>query len=517
VVNVARTVAPSPPFRAPERVSTRLVGWTLGDTIALTVITLVAGGLRVFRVTTPSRLIFDEGYYAIQACEYVFGNGPPCHAEAGLPMTGVHPPLGTWLIAGGIKIFGFRSGGWRVASLAAGTLTVVLVFLLARRLLRSTLAATIASGALAFDALHFIHSRVAMLDVFVTFFVVAAVLAAVYDGDRPALLPRRDGRGTALGQRIRERRWRFAAGAGLGAAVACKWSGFPFFFLVVGLIVAAEWRRRPLGRRSLLPVIQQEGPSLALAFGLIPVIVYVGSYIGRIDGAILALPWSRGSWAWAFLAHQRDMLAFHLGLDLPHHYASPAWSWPLMKRPPIYWLEVNGGKYQEIIAIGNPMIWWGGLASLGYVAYRWVRRHREDGEAIVLLAVAAGWLPWLILAPARPTVYSFYLLVCVPFLCLALGYVARAFSATALGRAGIATFAAASIGMFAFFYPILAAVPINEDAWRVRILFEDCELEGLRLTQMELPAGVVSPTDTPGPYPEAQLRRGPPPPGWCWI
>src|SRR4029453_11637057 len=132
----------------------------------------------------PARVFFDGGYYAIQACEYIFGNGPPCHAEAGLPLTGVHPPLGTWLIAGGIKIFGFRSGGWRVASLAAGTLTVVLVFLLARRVLRSTLAATVASGALAFDALHFIHSRIAMLDVFVTFFFAAGGPAPVLHGGR---------------------------------------------------------------------------------------------------------------------------------------------------------------------------------------------------------------------------------------------------------------------------------------------------------------------------------------------
>ena len=48
-----------------------MVRWTLADTIGLTLVTLVAGGLRVFRATTPSRLVFDEGYYAIEACEYV--------------------------------------------------------------------------------------------------------------------------------------------------------------------------------------------------------------------------------------------------------------------------------------------------------------------------------------------------------------------------------------------------------------------------------------------------------------
>jgi dolichyl-phosphate-mannose-protein mannosyltransferase len=514
---VGRTATAARPVPAPERVSTRVARWTLADTIGLTAVTLVAAGLRLFRATTPSRLFFDEAYYAIEACEQVFGYGPPCHAQDVLPVAGVHPPLGTWLIAGGIRIFGFRSGGWRVASLAAGTLTVVLVFLLARRLLNSTLAATVASGALAFDFLHFIHSRVAMLDVFVAFFAVAGFLAAVYDRDRPAEVPRREGRWTIV-DRLRERRWRLLAGAAVGAAVACKWSGLPYLFAVPAIILASELGRKTLGvRRGFRSVLRAEGPSLALAFLLIPAVVYVGSYVGRIDGPILALPWSRGGWVWGFLAHQRDMATFHLGLDLPHQYASAPWSWLLMKRPPIYWIQVNGGRYEEILAIGNPLIWWGGLAALVYVGYRWVRRHRDGGEAIVLFGFAAGWLPWLGIGPTRSTVYSFYLLVCVPFLCLGLGYVARLFAATGFGRACVAGLGVASIALFAFFYPVLAAVPVSEDAWRARILFEDCDLEGLRLADIAISPGVDAPVDAPGPYPEAQLRLGPPPQGWCWI
>jgi dolichyl-phosphate-mannose--protein O-mannosyl transferase len=212
------------------------------------------------------------------------------------------------------------------------------------------------------------------------------------------------------------------------------------------------------------------------------------------------------------------MLAFHFGLDFAHPYASAPWSWPLMKRPAIYWLEVNGGRYEEIIAIGNPLVWWGGLVALGYVAYRWLRRHRDRGEALILLGFAAGWLPWLLIGPTRSTVFSFYLLVCVPFLCLGLGYVACGMSRTAVGRAGVAAFAAATIALFAFFYPVLAAVPLSESGWRARIVFEDCDLEGVRLSDLDLsfPPGVEAPVDTPGPYPEAQFRPIAPP-GWCWI
>ncbi len=500
------------------RTSEHLPRWTTADTICLTVVTLVAGGLRLFRATTPSRLVFDEGYYAIEACEQVFGNGPPCHGKVVEPVPGVHPPLGTWLIATGIRLFGFRSGGWRVAALAAGTLTVVLVFLLARRLIRSTLAATVASGALALDALHFVHSRVAMLEVFVTFFAVAAVFAAVLDGDRSIVVTHAGGRWGGITSRLREHRWRLASGTALGAAVACKWSGLPFAAVAIGIVIAAELRRRSVDARGgLRRVLREEGPSLVVAFALVPAVIYVGSYIGRIDGAILAWPWSRESWMWAFLGHQRDMLAFHLGLDLPHVYASPPWSWPLMTRPPIYWLEIADGRYREIIAIGNPLVWLAGLGSLVVVAIRWLQHHRERGEAVILLGFAAAWVPWLLLGPTRATVFSFYLVLGVPFLCVGIGYAAARLAAKTFGRAAIAGFAAATIALFTFFYPVVAAVPISEEAWRDRILFEDCDLQGVRLSEIDLPAGVTSPVDTPGPYPEAQLRGGPAPSGWCWI
>lgn len=515
---MARAVVVERGVAARARSAGRSVRWTVVDTIGLTAVTLMAGGLRLFRATTPSRLVFDEGYYAIEACEQIFGNGPPCHREVVEPISGVHPPLGTWLIGAGIRIFGFRSGGWRVASLAAGTLTVVLVFLLARRLIRSTLAATVASGALALDALHFIHSRVAMLEIFVTLFAVAAILAAVLDGDRPIRITRAEGRWHALTSRLRERRWRLAAGAAIGAAVACKWSGIPFAGLTIGIVLASELRRRSVDARGGLgAMLREEGPSLLVAFALVPALIYVGSYIGRIEGAILAWPWSRESWMWAFLAQQRDMLAFHLGLDLPHVYASPPWSWPLMKRPPIYWLEVLDGRYREIIAIGNPLVWLGGLASLVVVAIRWLRRHRDRGEAVIVLGFAAAWLPWLLIGPTRETVFSFYLVLGVPFLCIGIGYMAARLAASIAGRVAIGGFAAASIACFAFFYPVVAAVPISEDAWRDRILFADCDLHGVHLAAIDLPEGVTSPVDSPGPYPEAQLRGGPAPAGWCWI
>ena len=155
--------------------------WSRADTIALTAITLIGGIIRLWHVAQPHQIIFDETYYAKDACWYV--NSSPSLCEIDGEANQLHPPLGKWLIALGIRIFGYDSLGWRIASVVAGTITIALLYLLARKLLKSTLAASLAAGLLAVDWLHFVQSRVAMLDIFIPMFAVAAFLFLVYDRD----------------------------------------------------------------------------------------------------------------------------------------------------------------------------------------------------------------------------------------------------------------------------------------------------------------------------------------------
>jgi len=510
-----RTVAP---ITSP---SIRRLPWTRWDTIAVTSVTAVAGLLRLVRATTPHSLVFDEHYYAISACEFVFGNGPPCHRPGLLSVAPVHPPLGEWLIAFGIRIFGFRSGGWRMASLVAGTLTVALLFLLARRLLRSTPAATIVSGLLAIDFLHFVHSRLAMLDIFVSFFVVAAFLFAIYDRDSDRAIGW-IGERPGWRQRVLARRWRVAAGVALGCAVASKWSGVPYLMVVPVLIFVWEAQQRAGSNRRehWFGTIRHEGPSLAACFLILPLIVYVLSYAGRLHGAIFALPWARGSWVREFLAAQRAMLDFHLSLNQMHIYASAPWSWPFLKRPVVYSFDPHGTQYATVMALGNPLVWWSALAAFGYLAVRWLRGHRGGGEALILAGFAAGWLPWFVFGPFRETMFLYYLLPSVPFMCLALGYVIARVIHRPVGRILVTSFVAASVGLFVFFYPVIAGIRESEHAWHERMLFTDCDLNGVTfsgvVSKLRLPPNVTPPTDVPGPYPEALLRTQRPD-GWCWI
>jgi dolichyl-phosphate-mannose-protein mannosyltransferase len=464
------------------------------DTLAVGAVTLMGGLVRVLSLTRPGGFVFDE-FYAADGCWYVHASESLCLTDQ--EITVVHPPLGKWLIGLGIRIFGFSPGGWRIASVIAGTLTVAALYFLARKLLASTLAALAASGFLALDFLHVVLSRTAMLDVFVTAFGVLAFLFLAYDRDPPLQEPRRLA-GWGLG-----RPWRLAAGLAAGAAAASKWSGWPLLAAILLLTILREIEVRRLEGRSrvVARMVREEGWSIIIGLIVLPLLVYVASYAGRLDGSLLAWPWSEGSWVRALVDRQAFMLDFHLGLDGEHPYASPAWSWLLLKRPVLFFfIETAEHGYQEILAFGNPLVWWSSLLALGYLVWPGTRHpSSRDARWVILAGFLAGIVPWLILTGARGQTFLYLILPAVPFMCLALGAVVARIGRSWVGRGAVAAFAAVMVALFLFYYPLLTAVPLSYPSWRDRILFTDCGEE-------EAEARL-----------KPQTRPGAPPAGWCWV
>lgn len=493
--------------------------WSRNDTFAMTVVVLVAGVVRLIGLAHPQELIFDETYYAKDACWYVNASESLCERAADAPE--VHPPLGKWLLGMGIKIFGFDSFGWRISAAVAGTLTVALLYLLARRLLRSTLAATIASGLLAFDLLHFVQSRTSMLDIFIPLFGVAGFYFLVLDRDRLI----RDGPSPGL----LDRPWRLAAGASLGAAVATKWSGG--LLLLAGLILTIVWElaarkhREPGGR--LRSFLRSETLSILVFLIVVPVLVYTLSYAGRIGGSWTTAPWKEGAVARNLWNHHDYMLDFHRNLSSTHSYQSPSWTWLLVKRPVSYWFcsdstsppcpePTEPGDYGEVFATGSPFVWWTSILALAFVAYRWIRGRKLDGpEGLILAGFLFSYVPWLVLD--RPAVFIFYLLPTIPFMCLALAYVTTRIGRSWEAKGAIGLFAIATLAVFFFYHPLLVGKPIPQPQWDSRIwVFDNCDKPvggPVMSTVMETIGGqattrvVETTSDT----------SGLPPVGWCWI
>ena len=164
--------------------------------VATGFVTAIAALVRLWGIGFPPAKQFDEIYYATEGAEMLrqgYENNPGY-------MFIVHPPLGKWLIAAGIAVFGDGPVGWRVPAAVAGTLCVLLLIRIVRRMTRSTLLGCVAGLLLAVDGLSIVQSRFALLDIFLAVFVLAGFGCLVVDRDRfrdrlarlsriPALVP----------------------------------------------------------------------------------------------------------------------------------------------------------------------------------------------------------------------------------------------------------------------------------------------------------------------------------------
>jgi dolichyl-phosphate-mannose--protein O-mannosyl transferase len=459
--------------------------------LVILAVTALAAGLRLYHLSSPKDYVFDEVYYAKDAC---YDAGYPfteCGLDAAAEQTfTVHPPLGRWIIAGGEWVFGNRPFGWRIASALFGTLSVLLVCLLAWQLFASVIWTGAAGLLLATENLNLVQSRVSMLDIFVTAFILAGFLFLVLDRK---WIERRTPEPPPAGSAVLDpmemppdrtpsplwRPWRLATGVAMGAAAATKWSGF--LALLAAILLSLVWER---GRRQRLRVarpwwesFRDESFGILVFLLLVPVAVYAASYARWwADHGLDLTAWWRV---------QTGMLSYSVHLRAQHPYASRAWSWFLLVRPVSYYYQcvahaANGActSSAEILALGNPLIFWGSFITIPVVAIAgWDRRDWVAG--FLLTAIVIQYVPWF--AVAR-TAFLFYMAPITPFMVLALVYVLRIVARMPLGKTGwtwwpaAAAVVALSVFLCFFFWPILTGETISQGAWNARIWF--CRMGG---------------------------------------
>ena len=381
----------------------------------LLLLLFLAGVLRFARLDTPDQLIFDELYYAKDACLYAGLGEGRCETPRATEQSWVHPPLGKWIIATGILLYGYSPMGYRAMAAVFGTLLVFLVYVLARKLFRDRWVAGAAAFLVATDFLLIVQSRVAMLDIFVAFFAVLGFVFLAFDRERMLLL-REHARAGASGKApAREPEWRALAGAAFGMGLAVKWSGI--WALLAGLALASAWSFRVARLRYRASedleehrsYVLREIFSTELAFLILPALVYLLAY----------LHWfASNGFAFAeFGKLQASMYDFHAGLQAEHTYSSRALTWPLILRPVAYFYEAKPDP-AHVMAVANPGTWWAALGAGIWLVFRTLRRWRPEGF------VAAAWFTqyaaWVITTdPAiasrfRQILIAGYLLAVVP-------------------------------------------------------------------------------------------------------
>lgn len=468
--------------------------------------------LRVWNLGHPGRLMFDETYYAkeglglwqfgyarrgVEDANELIEHGQTTGIFTDEPVQIMHPEVGKWLIGGGIEIFGMTPVGWRIAAALAGALTVFLLARLVVNLTGSAAAGTLAGLLLAVDGLHFTMSRIAMLDVFLTLWIVAAVGCLV--ADRKRLVA-----GVPPGW---IRPWQLAAGLCFGLAIGTKWSGLSL--LAVFGLAFVIWEvsvRTDLHGRWVTRLLRIGLPAFGRIVG-IAAVAYVVSWSGWLANAEVyeeqygeVETWGtylesderhtgqalRSLWNY----HQHRMWSFHTGdylAEQDHSYQSHPAGWPLMLRPVSAYADfgvparncgapADSDCVAHISLAGNPLVWWGGAAALVASAIGWARTRRWTW-GVPVLGFAAGWLPWF--ASTDRPIFSFYATVMVPFTAMALALVAhriwcwawhRGRRSTVVAGTGIALFSAAAVGMLFFLWPVLTGELIPRSEWSLRML-----------------------------------------------
>ncbi|MFI6155822.1 dolichyl-phosphate-mannose--protein mannosyltransferase [Kitasatospora sp. NPDC051170] len=518
--------APAPaPRRLPPWL-TRHADWTGPIAVAL-----FAGLLRFWHLGKPDSFVFDETYYPKDAWSLLqqgYEGTWPDHANTDIlavpqsiplnsaPEFVAHPPLGKWVMSIGEQLFGLNPFGWRFITALLGTLTVLMLARIGRRLFGSTLIGCTAALLLSVDGLQLVMSRIGLLDGIQMFFVLAAFGSLLIDRDhaRARLALATDGDTVRLGLRP----WRITAGLLLGAACAVKWNGAPILaaFGVLTVLWDQSGRRGAGARRPWLSMLRRDaGPALLAMVGS-ALVVYVGSWSGWLasgtgpageggydrhwadgrDGLSpdslfgIPLPQVPMSWVPAPLRslwhYHSQMFDFNTGLVQPHTYQSNPFAWLVDGRPvSMYWDQVpqgqrgctaTGGCASQILGLGTPFLWWAACFALAYLLWRWFFR-RDWRSGAVLCAVAGIYLPWF--KYQERTIFSFYMVVLVPFLCLAVAQMLGAIlgppgcsrERRRYGAIGAGLIVFAIVGCFAFFYPLYTAEVIPMSSWQDRMWF----------------------------------------------
>ena len=365
-------------------------------------------------------------------------------------------------------------------------------------------------------------SRLALLDIFLAFFVLCAVSCMVADRDwvRSRLAARLPVGGrlapNAWGPLLLWRPWRLATGVFWGLAIGTKWSAL-FPLAVFGLLMWA-WdagARRSFGvRRALLKSAVVDALPAVGYVVLLPLLIYLvswtgwllhahayehtlshtqygpywGSYIRTDAHGFFPELWQSLRSLWHY---HHDVYGFHTGFlnQSTHPYQSDPWGWMLLNRPVGVdaQLGIQPGQQgcdaaagstclRQVLLLGNPVVWWFSAAAAVWAPIAWIAR-RDWRYGLVTIGIAATWLPWF-RYDDRP-IFSYYGVVILPFLILGatlllgevLGRADASANRRAVGAAVAGSVVVLAVVAFAWFWPIWTDQLITQREWVQRMWF----------------------------------------------
>ena len=390
--------------------------------------------------TDQNSSYFDEVYHVRTAEE---------HIRAIRPYEISHPPLGKILLSLGIRIFGLTPFGWRAAGTFFGVLMLPVMYAFLKKLEGGTLVPACGTILLASDFMHFVQTRIATIDTYAVFFILLMCLFLY------RYVSGRKKRDLAL------------SGVFFGFGAACKWTclyagaGLAVIWLVFQLIRLFD-REKPARQRR--ETFFCNCVWCLLFFVIVPACIYYLSYIpyGTANGMSGPGMLLKRDYLDIVLKNQSFMFSYHSGVTATHPYSSVWYQWMLDIRPILYYLDyAQNGDYATIAAFVNPLLCWGGLAAVIMLAFSAVM-YRDGKAAFLVAGYLAQLVPWMFV---KRVVFEYHYFPCTVFLVLALGHLFSVMKKARYGKALIIGFTAFAVLLFALFYPVLSALPVDRESF----------------------------------------------------
>lgn len=404
------------------------------------------------RSTNLNGTYFDEIYHARTAYEMI--HHLYCYENT-------HPPLGKAIMAVGILIFGMCPFGWRFMGTLFGVLMIPIIYNFAKKFFGETWICIVTTLLFTFDFMHFVQTRIATIDVFVTLFIMLSYYFMYcytklnfYDTPlKKTFIP--------LG----------LCGIAMGLSWASKWTGI---YSSAGLCVIffiqmyKRFREYQYANKNIdgstegishkyisdnfVKMFMKTIGFCCIFFVVIPVIIYTLSYIPFSDG-------TDRTFITKVIEAQKTMFNYHSALSDTHPYSSKWYQWPIMYKPMWYYSGITADNLREgISAFGNPLVWWVGIPAFVYMLYL-IYKDRDKKAIFLTLGYLSQYAPWLIVTR---TVFIYHYFPSVPFVAVMLGYsFYKIVQKNPQRKKWVFVYTAAAIVLFAMFYPVLSGYPIT--------------------------------------------------------
>jgi dolichyl-phosphate-mannose-protein mannosyltransferase len=371
--------------------------------LALGLLLLASLWCRLLWLTTPNKAsIFDEVYY-INAARIIDGLHviPGDHyagSPIGLDPNQEHPPLGKAILATSMRVFGDDAYGWRLPSIVAGMIAIVLIYLIVTAGGGDEWMGVLGATLFSFDNLVLLQSRNGMLDMMMVLFMLFGAWCYL-------------------------RRWPLLAGVGLALATNVKIAGL-YGVLAILLYEAARIGLRWWRTRRWRTVELEQVALMLVAF--IPIWI-IGLWLLDLKYSAFHNPFDH-------LHH-----IFQYGVNLtrkggPADEESYPWQWLANDFPLNYFNTIvtitSGTNVIHRTTVNfrgamNPVII--GSASLGFFYAVWRAWQLEDRLSLwVVTWVVGTYLPYYPLIIVQERIgYLYYFLPTIPAVAVSLAQFLR--------------------------------------------------------------------------------------------